>query len=335
MAGGSHKNQGLTVERGGQVGAKTARTADSSRAGRVVSAAFDGRGRLVGGRVEVLPLDRARVLGPPPSDRNYHIFYQLCFGASLADRERLGLESVKVYHLLNRSSCFVAGTRDEDDYARTLEGMQELGLGAAERRAVVATVAAVLHAGNLEFVPDEAGATTAAGAGPASQRALAHLASALAVPADELEAVLCTRELSTRRAATAVSCRVTLPAETARLGRDTVVQLLYAGLVKWLAGRLNAAVYQPRARGLASAATLAAVEGYGFERAERSGFGELLANYAFERAAALFADGAVGALHRVRAEDGLLPLLAPELAVRCTRIPTPRMRIICGTATRH
>eukprot|EP01051_Picozoa_sp_SAG22_P003589 SAG22_NODE_177_length_16160_cov_41.299296_11_plen_610_part_00 len=321
-------------------GAKTSRTRDSSRCGRVFSAAFDHArgGRLAGGKLEVLPLDRARVLGPPPADRSYHIFYQLCFGASLQERERLQLQSVKAYRLLNRSSCFVAGTRDEDDYRRTLAGMRQLGFGAAERRAVVQTVAAVLHAGNLEFTQNsqDGGATTASGSA-ASRGALAALAAALHVPADELEAVLTTRELSTRGGGgggggggagqQAVSCRVALSCETAKISRDTVLQLLYSALVEWFVDRLNLATDKCRPLGLAAAATLGVYECHGFERPvsskalsfccaptvflaktvpflavclsqERAGFGTLLANYAFERSAALFAAcGAAAQLH--------------------------------------
>ena len=69
-----------------QVTAKTVRNGGSSRAARAVAAAFDGRGRLVGCRFDTLPLDRDRILSPPAADRNYHAFYQLCFGASQAER---------------------------------------------------------------------------------------------------------------------------------------------------------------------------------------------------------------------------------------------------------
>jgi myosin-5 len=159
-----------------QVTAKTVRNGGSSRAARAVAAAFDGRGRLVGCRFDTLPLDRDRILSPPAADRccscphipasglrwfgsaarnrtacsgprNYHAFYQLCFGASQAERERLRLGSVRDYRLLNRASCFQAGTRDEDGYTGTLETMRALGLSAGERRAATSALAAVLHAG--------------------------------------------------------------------------------------------------------------------------------------------------------------------------------------------
>ena len=63
-----------------------------------------------------MQLDQARLLAPPTSDCNYHIFYQLCFGAGDAERAWLGIGSVKTYRLLNQSSCFQAGVRDEDDH---------------------------------------------------------------------------------------------------------------------------------------------------------------------------------------------------------------------------
>jgi myosin heavy subunit len=62
--------------------------------------------------------------------------YQLCFGGSEAERARLGLPSscsVKDFRALNRSRCFVAGVRDEDEHTRTCQAMAKSGLRPIER----------------------------------------------------------------------------------------------------------------------------------------------------------------------------------------------------------
>eukprot|EP01052_Picozoa_sp_SAG31_P012467 SAG31_NODE_730_length_12505_cov_3.807109_11_plen_370_part_00 len=220
--------------------------------------------------------------------------------------------------MLNRSSCFIAGTRDEDDYVRTVRQLQQLGFGPSERRAINAAVAAVLFAGNLQFTADSiSGGTTCGAPGTRSLQALNSLGAALGVRADELEVVLTTREISTRhhaRGEPAVSCRVTLPPETAQLYRDTLVQLLFTALVQWLTTRVNTALFTPRSREMASRATLAVVDGYGFDRAERSsGFSNLLSNYAFERMASLYYEVNVWSPLRGQASDGLAEVSPADL----------------------
>jgi myosin heavy subunit len=106
--------------------AKTVRNDDSSRNSKVIHAHFDrASGRLVGARFVTLQLDQGRLLAPPTSDRNYHVFYQLCFGAGDDERAWLGVGSVKTYRLLNQSSCFQAGVRDENDHTATRSFMKE------------------------------------------------------------------------------------------------------------------------------------------------------------------------------------------------------------------
>ena len=89
------------------------------------------------------------------------MFYQLCFGAGDDERAWLGVGSVKTYRLLNQSSCFQAGVRDENDHTATRSFMKEAGLRLVEQQNIYTVVAAVLHLGNVEFTADEDGETTA------------------------------------------------------------------------------------------------------------------------------------------------------------------------------
>lgn len=41
-----------------------------------------------------------------PQERNFHIFYQMCAGASAEQREGLGIAEPSYYSYLNQSGCY-------------------------------------------------------------------------------------------------------------------------------------------------------------------------------------------------------------------------------------
>jgi len=67
--------------------AKTVRNDNSSRFGKFVEIDFDGAGRVSGASINTYLLERSRVVSVNAPERSYHIFYQLCAGATPAQRE--------------------------------------------------------------------------------------------------------------------------------------------------------------------------------------------------------------------------------------------------------
>lgn len=68
--------------------AKTSRNDNSSRFGKFVQMLFDSNGRVVGAHISTFLLERSRVVSVESPQRSYHIFYQLCTGASEELSER-------------------------------------------------------------------------------------------------------------------------------------------------------------------------------------------------------------------------------------------------------
>ena len=69
--------------------AKTSRNDNSSRFGKFTEISFDGAGRVTGAAISTYLLERSRVVSVSTPERSYHIFYQLCAGASPDQRRQL------------------------------------------------------------------------------------------------------------------------------------------------------------------------------------------------------------------------------------------------------
>lgn len=62
-------------------------------------------------------LEKSRVVFQAATERNYHVFYQLCAGASDEERVELKLLKPEKYAYLNQSGCVdVPGVDDADDF---------------------------------------------------------------------------------------------------------------------------------------------------------------------------------------------------------------------------
>ena len=78
--------------------AKTTMNDNSSRFGKFQKILFANM--IVGGEAESYLLEKARLSFQGVFERNYHIFYQLCAGASVEERKRLNLKYANEYDAL-------------------------------------------------------------------------------------------------------------------------------------------------------------------------------------------------------------------------------------------
>lgn len=86
--------------------AKTSRNDNSSRFGKFIELQFDNRGVLVGAKIQTYLLEKVRVIHQNAGERNYHIFYQLCSGASDEQREAWKLKGIEDYKFTSESECY-------------------------------------------------------------------------------------------------------------------------------------------------------------------------------------------------------------------------------------
>lgn len=97
--------------------AKTVRNDNSSRFGKFTEIQFNTNGRICGAAIRTYLLERSRVVNVNDPERNYHVFYQLCDGASDEERDKFKLLPASEFRYLNTSTCFnLDGTSNADDY---------------------------------------------------------------------------------------------------------------------------------------------------------------------------------------------------------------------------
>ncbi|KAK9842297.1 hypothetical protein WJX81_005127 [Elliptochloris bilobata] len=264
--------------------AKTVRNDNSSRFGKFVEIDFDVAGRVSGACISTYLLERSRVVSINAPERSYHIFYQLCAGASPEQRRTYRLEGGAAgFRYLATSAvgsaepCFtLADVDDGEELRSTLDAMAIVGLGEGEREAVLRTVAAVLHLGNIEFAP--AADEGAAPVGAASAAALSAVADLLEVGDGALLTALTTRVIAT--AGDRIVKR--LSAAAAAESRDALAKNLYARLFDWLVAAINRKI-SALGGGRRSSRTIGILDIYGFESFQENSFEQLCINLANER----------------------------------------------------
>jgi len=276
--------------------AKTSRNDNSSRFGKYVEINFDARGCISGASVRTYLLERSRVVSVSAPERSYHVFYQLCDGASADEKARWRLRPAREFRVLAQSTCFeVPGDSNAAEYRRTVEAMARVGIPQHQREAVMASVAAVLHLGSIEFCGggDGGGGDGGGGSGGGNggndgdedaaavmpgvrgEEPLAAAAHLLGVGADALRRALATR---TRRTPEGPIVSPQTPRAAAE-ARDALAKVVYARLFDWIVAAVNAAI----GRDPDAHASVGVLDIYGFESFAQNDLEQFCINLANEK----------------------------------------------------
>ncbi|KAK9844720.1 hypothetical protein WJX74_005896 [Apatococcus lobatus] len=253
--------------------AKTVRNDNSSRFGKFVELQFNLKGRISGAAVRTYLLERSRVCNITNPERNYHAFYQLCYGASEEERERWSLKNAQDFHYLNQSSCYdLPRVSNAKEYQDTRRAMTLVGIPIEEQDAVWQLVAVVLHLGNLQFTEGEEDSSRV------SEPAVEHLEAAarlLGTRPDTLVKALTTRTRQTPDGPIVSPIDVKAAVDN----RDSLAKTLYSRLFDWLVDKINRSVGQDP-----HAVTMVGVlDIYGFECFKENDFEQFCINLANEK----------------------------------------------------
>ena len=275
--------------------AKTVRNDNSSRFGKFVQVNFSNMGKLKSAHISNYLLEKCRIVGQNEGERNYHIFYQLCAGASEDLRESLGLLAAENYSFLNGETV-IDDVDDNEQFDETLECMYSLGFDATAQRMIFQILAAILHIGNLEFFED-----AAKGEGThVSFKSAAKIAELLGVDPDDLCTVIRFRSL--QHPVTKKTINMPNHISQATQICHAMVKSIYARLFDWLVKKVNehmgSGSQTDKSAGGASGSVrkkqqkkqpeskdryIGLLDIYGFEVFETNSFEQLCINFANEK----------------------------------------------------
>ena len=288
--------------------AKTVRNDNSSRFGKFTRLQFDVEASssarahrrdvpaclLAGSICTTYLLEKSRVVGQAPGERNYHIFYQLLAAPEDVKTwiwDGLGGTSPESFACVGESEIDgIEGRTDAEWWDRTAAALGVFGVEEEELRDTMRALCVVMQLGNLTFDldPDEEHQDQAV---VTSEDDLDLLADVMGVPAKEISEASTVRTMKMR----GEEIKSALTPADAREGRDALAKELYARLFDLLVRKMNdytraEANYVPSSsEGRGGAAKrnkfreICLLDIFGFEKFETNRFEQLCINYANEK----------------------------------------------------
>ncbi|KAM6973422.1 unconventional myosin-VI-like [Aplochiton taeniatus] len=285
--------------------AKTVRNNNSSRFGKFVEIHFNEKNAVVGGFVSHYLLEKSRICMQSKEERNYHIFYRLCAGASEDIKQRLHLDSPDSFRYLNRGCTRYFTSKDSEkqivenrkssehvkvgalkdpllddmgDFNRMCGAMKKIGLDDTEKLDLFRVVAGVLHLGNIDF-EDTGGTSGGCTLMNQSGQTLSHCADLLGLDEEDLRVSLTTRVmLTTAGGAKGTVIKVPLKVEQANNARDALAKAIYSCLFDHVVKRVNQCFPFETSSNFIGVLDIA-----GFEYFEHNSFEQFCINYCNEK----------------------------------------------------
>ncbi|OJT04071.1 Myosin-2 [Trametes pubescens] len=259
--------------------AKTTRNDNSSRFGKYIQILFDGEQEIVGARIRTYLLERSRVVFQPLTERNYHIFYQLCAGAPLKERKDLGLDTdVSKFQYLCQGgpqSTPIAGVDDAEEFRQTQIALSTIGISVEKQWAVFKLLSALLHLGNIKITQTRNDAII-----DDTDPALQLSTRFLGVPLADFKKWTIKKQITTRSEKIVTS----LNGSQASVVRDSIAKFVYACLFEWLVAIVNESLAGENGEAASRAEMFIGVlDIYGFEHFKKNSFEQFSINYANEK----------------------------------------------------
>lgn len=310
--------------------AKTVRNHNSSRFGKFIEIHFNNKYSVVGGFISHYLLEKSRIVGQSPGERNYHIFYQLCAGLPQQVWSQLGLQKPDSFHYLNRGCTQYLGSKKSDsqipgerkagdhlkngiiadsivddleDFRATDRSLAHFGVSDQDKINIYQIVAGILHLGNVIFEdsPDDTkgGCRIQDGPGKESLRRAAHL---LGIDVGELAQCLLSRVMQTAKGGVKGTIYlVPLKVHEAGHARDALAKAIYSKLFDYLVTRIvNKAI--PFSQ---SSYYIGVLDIAGFEYFKHNSFEQFCINYCNEKLQQFFNERILKEEQAIYAKEGL------------------------------
>lgn len=185
---------------------------------------YDNKWQVVGGHISHYLLEKSRIISQNEAERNYHVFYMLCAGASADLRAKLKLHNpdhfkylcgANQYFLTTKTEKLVSNTQkskshlsqgalhdplldDYNDFQELDQALSRLGIDNDLKLQIYSLVAAVLHLGNIRFEDNPEDTRGGCRVQADSEHGLAFTASLLGVDSFELRTALTSRIMQSK-----------------------------------------------------------------------------------------------------------------------------------------
>ncbi|XP_059525706.1 unconventional myosin-XIX isoform X1 [Myotis daubentonii] len=251
----------------------TLRNNNSSRFGKFIQLQMNRAHQMTGAAVQTYLLEKTRVACQATNERNFHIFYQICKGASADERLRWHLPEGAAFSWLPNPER----TLEEDCFEVTREAMLHLGIDTLTQNNIFKILAGLLHLGNVRFADceDEAQPCQLMDDAKGSVRTSASL---LWLPEDPLVETLRIRTIRAGKQQQVFRKPCSLAECDTR--RDCLAKLIYARLFDWLVSVINSSIY---AAPDSWTTFIGLLDVYGFESFPDNSLEQLCINYANEK----------------------------------------------------
>ncbi|CAG2101607.1 unnamed protein product [Medioppia subpectinata] len=261
---------------------------------------------VVGGYISHYLLEKSRICGQSSSERNYHIFYQMCAGLPAQTYAKLKLSSPDTFHYLNRGCTQYFSSKQSDsqlnanrkssdhmsdgalndpivddikDFKATDDALAHFGVSEADRLAIYRIVAAVLHLGNICFEDSAEDSKGGSQVTAQSMPSLETAAELIGVDSDSLQQSLLSRVMQLSKGGhKGTIYMVPLKVYEAQNARDALAKAMYSKLFDHIVKTINKAI--PFST---SANYIGVLDIAGFEYFECNSFEQFCINYCNEK----------------------------------------------------
>ncbi|XP_075847369.1 unconventional myosin-XIX isoform X2 [Microtus pennsylvanicus] len=251
----------------------TLRNNNSSRFGKFIQLQLNRAQQMTGAAVQTYLLEKTRVACQASSERNFHIFYQICKGATQDERLQWYLPEGATFSWLPNPE----NSLEEDCFELTREAMLHLGIDTPTQNNIFKVLAGLLHLGNVHFADsdDEAQPCQLMDGSKASVRtsgSLLQLSENMLLETVQIRTIKAGKQQQVfRKPCSRAECDTR---------RDCLAKLIYARLFDWLVSVINSSIC---ADSNSWTAFIGLLDVYGFESFPDNSLEQLCINYANEK----------------------------------------------------
>lgn len=254
--------------------AKTTRNDNSSRFGKYLEILFDKDVNIIGATIRTYLLERSRLVFQPSTERNYHIFYQLCCGATDEERQEFDLLPVEEFDYLNQGGePKIAGVDDAGEFQVTRDALSTIGIKGDVQKNIFKLLAALLHIGNIKITATRTDAVLSS-----DEPSLVRACNLLGIDPTTFAKWLVKKQITTRSEKIVSN----LNHKQSLVVRDSVSKYVYSLLFDWLVSIINKDLCADSVRAKVNS-FIGVLDIYGFEHFKVNSFEQFCINYANEK----------------------------------------------------